>query len=146
MRLDAIAGEYLIKADPTRMQQLVMNLEPGRWLRLEVSDTGTGIPAGQMPHIFEPFFTTKAPGKGTGTFTIYLPALPAVPAGAIAGSMAAHLFAAPGHGERVLVVEDDATVCRVLVEMLRIWGYQVIEAPTAKRHWHCWHKAARRRT
>jgi len=74
----------------------------GDWLRIEVSDTGTGICPDALAHLFEPFFTTKEPGKGTGlglsqvhgivgaheghidvaswlnygtTFTIYLPAL-----------------------------------------------------------------------
>ena len=38
----------------------------GDWLRIEISDTGPGIPDSVLPHIFEPFFTTKEEGKGTG--------------------------------------------------------------------------------
>jgi two-component system NtrC family sensor kinase len=41
--------------------------EPGAdELRITVSDTGNGIPAGDIPHLFEPFFTTKQDGKGVG--------------------------------------------------------------------------------
>ena len=44
----------------------VAGMIPGEWVRLSVSDTGSGIAPGDLPHVFEPFFTTKEPGKGTG--------------------------------------------------------------------------------
>jgi len=44
----------------------VRNADAGQSLRIEISDTGSGIPAEAMPQIFEPFFTTKSDGRGTG--------------------------------------------------------------------------------
>ena len=44
----------------------LVGIEPGRFVRLTVSDTGQGIPEHVRPHVFEPFFTTKDQGKGTG--------------------------------------------------------------------------------
>jgi signal transduction histidine kinase len=43
-----------------------IDLPPGRWACLTVTDTGPGIAPGDLEHIFEPFFTTKDVGKGTG--------------------------------------------------------------------------------
>jgi len=124
----------------------------GACIRLRVSDTGTGIAPEMLSHIFEPFFTTKAPGEGTGlglaqihgivgqhqghidvvsevgsgsTFTVYLPAL----AMSAAAPASADATAAPqGHGERVLVVEDEAILRDALVTILEQWNYRVAEA------------------
>jgi signal transduction histidine kinase len=42
------------------------DLSPGRYVRLSVRDTGTGVPPGIVEHIFDPYFSTKEPGRGTG--------------------------------------------------------------------------------
>jgi nitrogen-specific signal transduction histidine kinase/CheY-like chemotaxis protein len=51
---------------PATMEHKRLNLKPGRYARLDVQDTGTGIEAGILSHIFDPYFTTKPRGKGTG--------------------------------------------------------------------------------
>jgi two-component system, NtrC family, sensor kinase len=45
---------------------VVRSVDSGESLRIDISDTGSGIPAEAMPQIFEPFFTTKSDGRGTG--------------------------------------------------------------------------------
>ncbi len=127
-------------------------LTVGEWVRIAVSDTGTGISTDVLPHIYEPFYTTKAPDKGTGlglaqvfgivalhggaidvqtqagigtTFLIYLPAL--VPA----GRAPHHLDIAEihfGHQETILVIEDNSDVRATLVESLKQLNYRVLEA------------------
>lgn len=42
------------------------NIEPGDYIKISITDTGSGISPENLPHIFEPFFTTKEKGKGTG--------------------------------------------------------------------------------
>jgi len=126
---------------------------PGGFVRLSIEDTGCGMTEDVLEHIFEPFFTTKAKGKGTGlglsvvygivsqhegwievnselglgtAFRIYIPASgeqPAEPVAAPAVSASAH-----GHGERILLVEDEDAVREFATRALREGGYTVYEA------------------
>jgi PAS domain S-box-containing protein len=127
-------------------------VEQGRYVELAVSDTGTGMTSEVMEHIFEPFFTTKAKGEGTGlgmatvysivtnaggsvnvysepgmgtTFRVYLPA---VDAPVTAHPATDNRPAAVGHGETILVVEDEPAMLEVTARMLRRNGYAVLEA------------------
>jgi len=122
-------------------------LGPGRYVRLTIQDSGSGMAQATLARIFEPFFTTKEIGRGTGlglslvyaivtdaggaidvrstlkqgsTFTIYL-------AHAEAALAAAGEAAVPlprGNGERVLLVEDEANLLAMTAEVLTRLGYE----------------------
>jgi PAS domain S-box-containing protein len=64
-------GTLILKAESIALDQEfcnnhINNINPGNFLKLCISDTGTGIDEETMEHIFEPFYTTKEEGKGTG--------------------------------------------------------------------------------
>ena len=125
----------------------------GNTVWLEVADTGTGISEDVRARIFEPFFTTKAIGKGTGLGlavvhgivtgnggTIEVTSIPgegscfrvslpqqASPAEEPAPSPSLRGGDLPaGHGERVLLVEDEPAARESLLEMLVLLGYRAI--------------------
>ena len=126
-------------------------IEPGRYVRLAVTDDGTGMDAETQDRVFEPFFTTKEVGKGTGlglstvygileqsgghvrirtspgsgtSFEIYLPEC----------TSEETLEAAPAGGgpiggsETILLVEDEASVRDLTRRMLERSGYRVLSA------------------
>jgi PAS domain S-box-containing protein len=126
-------------------------VQPGRYVMLAVSDTGTGIDKSILPRIFDPFFTTKEIGKGTGlglsivygivkqsggyvwvysepghgtTFKLYFPATTKLPQPVLWRSDG---LARPA-GQTLLLVEDDATIRSNMRECLQQMGYCVVEA------------------
>jgi signal transduction histidine kinase/CheY-like chemotaxis protein len=181
------APRGLVSADPSQLEQLIMNLalnardampdggtlrvvvtdvfleapppplRPGPHVRLEIVDSGPGVPEALRDRVFEPYFTTKTereePGAGLGLATVYgvvqahagsIEILDAEPHGA---SFRVHLPAAPvrtfttappplvdsqvapltGAGT-VLVVEDDPLQRRAERRALETLGYDVVEA------------------
>ena len=128
----------------------------GDFVAVSVTDTGAGIPADLLGKIVEPFFTTKGDGKGTGlglsqaygfarqsggalavtsevghgtTVTLYLPrrSEPVAPFVAAGGSLNV-----AGHGETVLVIEDNADVRSVAVSLLEQLDYRVVTVENAQ--------------
>jgi PAS domain S-box-containing protein len=135
-------------------------LPPGQYVSLCVTDTGTGMPPEVVERAFDPFYTSKPLGQGTGlgfsmiygfarqsggqvriytevgkgtTMCLYLPRYLGEP------DEAAIAVPEPidhGSGERVLIVDDEATVRMLVAEVLAENGYSLLEAgdgPTALR-------------
>ncbi|MGH7994447.1 MAG: ATP-binding protein, partial [Limisphaerales bacterium] len=128
------------------------DVPPGSYVVLTVADTGAGIPPEVRPRIFEPLFTTKAPDKGTGLglstvagivkkhdgfiqvhtesgkgteFKIFLPASKAPETDRRTETGKALPV---GHGELVLLMDDEATVRQLTQSALQNHGYRVLTA------------------
>jgi len=123
------------------------DLKPGDYLKLSVSDTGSGMPPDVMKAIFEPYFTTKMPGEGTGmglatvygivknfggkimvesevekgsTFTVYLPITKKR-----TGAAPYQEKALPSGTERILFIDDEASIAKIGSQILERLGYSV---------------------
>jgi len=151
-------GTLHIETDTVELDEVYAQehapVQPGRYVMLAVSDTGTGIEKSVQPRIFDPFFTTKEMGKGTGlglsivygivkqsggyiwlysepghgtTFKLYFPATSAP----VERPPSRHELADQVSGQLLLVVEDEAAIRANLCDCLQHLGYKVLEAENA---------------
>ena len=126
----------------------IVDLKPGPFLRLNVSDNGCGIDAATLERIFDPYFTTKGVGKGSGlglsvvhgivkrhegaitvksrpnegtTFTVFLPRLDlkSLKPNAISEDL-------PTGSERIMLIDDETVVIEIGAKMLGRLGYSVV--------------------
>ena len=126
--------------------------KPGRYVMMTVSDNGTGIDENTRQRIFEPFFTTKEREKGTGlglstvygivrqsggwidvssalgTGTSFKLYFPRIDGRMVEAQREATVALGPHGGETILVVEDQDGVRRITTKILRVYGYQILEA------------------
>ena len=134
-----------------------LEVRPGRYVLLQVSDTGKGVDEAAREHIFEPFYTTKDVGKGTGlglstvygivkghqgeiycysepgygtTFKIYLPVVEDAPQAA-AETAELPLSALQG-AERILLVDDEEALRELGARTLSMAGYRVATAASGE--------------
>ncbi len=144
-----------VTLDAATIRRRGLDLAPGAYVRIAVSDDGVGMDEPTQRHMFDPFFTTKSAGHGTGlglstcwgivrqaaghiavdtkldrgtTIEIFLPA-----ADEPATELVQEVGAIPSaRGATVLVAEDDATVRALVVRRLTHDGFRVLEAADGK--------------
>jgi len=151
-------GRLLIETAPVEVGDEYRHQRPegqaGKFVLLSVTDTGVGMDEETQAHIFEPFFTTKDVGEGTGlglatvygivkqsggfiwvysevgtgtTFKIYLPQVDQV--AETPAAQATEPTSLQG-SEAILVVEDSTQLRTLIREVLELYGYRVLDAPS----------------
>ncbi|MBT6095598.1 MAG: PAS domain-containing protein [Rhodospirillaceae bacterium] len=154
------AGTLWVETDNIILDRLYTrqfeDLKPGSYVMIAVSDTGSGMTAEVLERAVEPFFSTKETGQGSGlglsmiygftkqsggqmriysevgegtTVRLYLPAVEP-DTRETPKPLKGERPAASASGERILVIEDDANVRAVTVELLEQLGYGIVQATT----------------
>ncbi len=151
-------GSLVISTELVQLTSKNLNVStqvvPGAYVKLTVSDSGTGIRESDLPHIFEPFYTTKEKMKGMGLglamvygivkghqgyitvdsvpgagtrFEIYIPAAPEYVSRPACGQEEIPM----GSGETVLVIDDDRSVLEFTCEALASRGFNTFSSDSA---------------
>jgi two-component system, cell cycle sensor histidine kinase and response regulator CckA len=142
------------RVDANAVESLPHGIRPGRYVKLSITDTGSGMSPDVLSRIFEPFFTTKSVGRGTGlglavvygivkqsggyidvrsevgagtTFTIFVPTVDAAIASDAACRTASRPLRATSN-ETILLVEDEDGLRRMAARALGKQGYSVLQA------------------
>lgn len=127
--------------------QTIVNLSPGRYLKIKFTDTGKGIPPNKLDQVFDPYFTTKKEGSGLGltssfsiinrhgghinveseigigsTFTVYIPATESM---AIDERKKTKAVPKVRPGTRVLVMDDQEIILKAVGRILELQGFKV---------------------
>ena len=153
-------GEIIIETARINLDKHYVNkhieVKPGQYVLMAISDTGEGMDEDVLSKIFDPFFTTKEQGKGTGlglatvygivkqhdgyiyayseknrgtTFKIYLPASKKTEEETESKSTARTLLQG---NETILIVDDNASIRQLIVETLKPLGYNCLQAAGGK--------------
>ncbi|MFZ5896343.1 MAG: PAS domain S-box protein [Myxococcota bacterium] len=148
----AAGGQLTLEVQAVHVDTTLANTSPGlqvgRYARILVRDNGEGMTADTLKHMFDPFFTTKRPGEGTGlglavvhgivrdhdgailvestpgngtSMAVYLPEHQAE----LVADTAERAEVVRGHGELVLLVDDEEALCRSISGLLERIGYRV---------------------
>ena len=153
-------GEIIIETAEVELDRHYVSkrveVKPGKYVLLAISDTGEGMDEDVLPKIFDPFFTTKEQGKGTGlglatvygivkqhdgyiyvysekdkgtTFKIYFPASSKSVDRKEAKDITTKLSAG---NETIMIVDDSASIRQLIVEILKSLGYKCLQAESGK--------------
>ena len=136
-----------------------LDVRPGPYVMMAMTDTGCGMDKSTCARIFEPFFTTKSPGKGTGlglstvygivkqsggfitvdseigrgtSFKIYLPRVPEGIRTATPAPKVTPTRVESQHTETILLVEDEENVRNLVCRVMGAQGFQVLQASNGK--------------
>ena len=153
-------GEIIIETAEVQLDRHYVSkrveVKPGKYVLLAISDTGEGMDEDVLSKIFDPFFTTKEQGKGTGlglatvygivkqhdgyiyaysekdkgtTFKIYFPASNKTTEETENKSTAAALLEG---NETILIVDDSPSIRQLIVDILKPLGYKCLQAGSGK--------------